>query len=218
MGKQQKKQQKEKRIHFSFNSKDSKKVSFTGSAEDTKSNDTHNAAAYDENNRKREKEEAEAVQDEATDTLKAEVEGSSGSNDSPSIHEEMRQDTTTFIVLQKNTRSMNWSERLDELLREVHRVRWDVILISETWRQGKEVCETQQGHIVIESGLFTNKHGVAILLNRRWRNQINWVQCASERVVEASISVNKQPIILVSVYMPQSGYPDHQVEKTYNGD
>ena len=83
---------------------------------------------------KSEKEEAEAVQDEATDTSQAEVEGSSGSNDSPSIHEEMRQDTTTFIVLRKNTRSMNSSERLDELLREVHRVKQDVILISETWR------------------------------------------------------------------------------------
>ena len=127
----------------------------------------------------------------------------------------MRQDTTTFIVLQKNTRSMNSSKRLDELLREVHRVRWDVILISETWRQGKEVWETQQGHIVVESGMFTKKHGVAILSNRRWRNQINWSQCASERVVAASISFNKQPIILVSVYMPHSGYPDHQVEKTY---
>ena len=45
---------------------------------------------------------------------------------------------------------MNSSERLDELLREVHRVRWDVILISETWRQGKEVWETRQGHIVVE--------------------------------------------------------------------
>ena len=118
---------------------------------------------------------------------------------------------TTFIVLQKNTRSMNSSERLEELFSEVHQVAWDVILISETWRQGKEVWET---HIMVESGKFTNKHGDAILLNRRWRNQINWVQCACERVVAMSISVNKQPIVLMSVYMPHSGYPDHQVEKT----
>ena len=40
----QKKQQKANRIHFSFNSKDSKKVFFTGSEEDTKSKDTYNAA------------------------------------------------------------------------------------------------------------------------------------------------------------------------------
>ena len=94
-------------------------------------------------------------------------------------------------------------------------MRWEAILISETWRQGKEIWETSQGHIVIESGKFPNKHGVAILLNRRWKNQINWVQCACERVIAASISVNKQPRILVSVYMPHSGYPDHEVEKTY---
>ena len=30
-----------------------------------------------------------------------------------------------------------------------------------------------------------------------------------------SISVNKQPIVLMSVYMPHSGYADHHVEKVY---
>ena len=44
---------------------------------------------------------------------------------------------------------------------------------------------------MVDSGKFTNKHGIAILLNRRWKNQNKWVQCACERV------------------------PDHQVEKTY---
>ena len=68
---------------------------------------------------------------------------------------------------------------------------------------------------MVESGHFTNKHGVAILLNKRWKNQINWVQCESERVVAMSISVNKKPIFLMSVYMPHSLYADHHVEKVY---
>ena len=106
---------------------------------------------------------------------------------------------------------MNSSERLEELFSEIHQVAWDAILISETWRQNNEIWETQQDHIMVESGIFTNKHGVAILLNKRWKNQINWVQCACERVVAMSISVNKKPIVLMSVYMPHSGYPDHQV-------
>ena len=110
---------------------------------------------------------------------------------------------------------MNSSERIEELFSELHQVTWDVVLISETWRQGKEIWETQQGHIMVESGKFINKHGVAILLNGRWKNQINSVQCACERVVALSISVNKQPITTVSVYMPHSGYPDHHIEKTY---
>ena len=163
---------------------------------------------------KREKERAEAVQDKETDPSEANAESNSSNKNAPLIQEEEIQEKTTFIVLQKNTRSMNSSERLEELIKEVHRVRWDAILISETWRQGKDVWETQQGHNVVESGLFNNTHGVAILLNRRSKNHINWVHCSCERVVAMSISVNKQPKILVSVYMPHSGYPDHHVEKT----
>ena len=129
--------------------------------------------------------------------------------------EEMHKRGTTFIVLQKNTRSLNSSERLEEMLSELHRISWDAILISETWRQNKEIWETQQGHIMVESGKFTNKHGVAILLNRRWKNRINWIQCACERVVAMSFSVNEHPVVLMSVYLPHSGYADHHVEKTY---
>ena len=66
---------------------------------------------------------------------------------------------------------------------------------------------------MVESGKFINKHGVAKLLNERWQNQIKWIQCVCERVVALSISVNKQPITLVSVYMPHSGYPDHSIEE-----
>ena len=68
---------------------------------------------------------------------------------------------------------------------------------------------------MVESRKFINKHGVEKLLNERWQNQIKWIQCVCERVVALSISVNKQPITLVSVYMPHSGYPDHNIEKTY---
>ena len=49
----------------------------------------------------------------------------------------------------------------------------------------------------------------------RWKNQINWVHCESERIVAMSTSVNKHPIVLMSVYMPHSGYADHHVEKVY---
>ena len=137
------------------------------------------------------------------------------SKTSPQNRSEEPQKKTTFIVLQQNMRSLSSSERLEELFNELHRVEWDVILISETWRQNKEIWETQQGHIMVESGKFNNKHGVVIQLNKRWKNEINWVQCECERVVAMSISINKQPIVLVSVYMPHSGYADHHFEKVH---
>ena len=79
-----------------------------------------------------------------------------------------------------------------------------------------EQYKAQNGHIVMESGNFSNKYGVAIIENCRWKNKINWVDCASERVIAASISVNRQPITVICTYMPHSGYPDHHIEKTYD--
>ena len=101
---------------------------------------------------------------------------------------------------------MGSSERFEELLQEIQGAKWDVILVSETWRPNKEIW--------MESGKFVNKLGVAIIVNKRWRSKIN-CECVSERVIAASISVNRHPITLISAYMPHSGYPDHQVEKTY---
>ena len=61
----------------------------------------------------------------------------------------------------------------------------------------------------------TKNMGLRYLLNKRWKNRIHWVQCESERVVAMSISINKQPIVLMRVSMPHSGYADHHVEKVY---
>ena len=165
-----KKQQKTDRIHISFESKVSKKIFFTGNKEDMTIKGTRKAEACDKNKKNHGNDESEVVPDEAMDKWKAKGGSSSSSINSPQTQTEEMHEKTTFIVLQKNTRSMNSSERLQELFSEIHQVAWDVILISVTWHQGKEVWETQQGHIMVESGKFTNKHGVAILLNRRWKN------------------------------------------------
>ena len=49
----------------------------------------------------------------------------------------------------KKVRSLNSSERFEELTQEVEGCRWDAFLISETWRveQRRDFWETQQGHI-----------------------------------------------------------------------
>ena len=78
---------------------------------------------------------------------------------------------------------MSSSERFEELVQEVQGAKWDVILVSLAW------C-----HVIMESGKFVNKHGVAIIVNKRWKNRVNWVECVSERVIAASVSVNGHPI------------------------
>ena len=219
--KQEEKKSEISRIHVSFRRKDSKKVSFTRVKRECTEKVKVSAAAGIGNTVPQSDGKAEAAKSEGLNTRSTGEKGEGSSSEaSPQNRNEESQKKTTFIVLQQNTRSLSSSDRVEEMYSELHKVAWDAILISETWRQNKEIWETQQGHIMVVSEKFTNKHGVAILLNRSWKNHINWVQCACEcaceRVVAMSISVNKQPIILMSVYMPHSGYPDHQVEKTYN--
>ena len=66
------------------------------------------------------------------------------------------------------------------------------------------------------SGKFENPHGVGILVNKKWRKHINWTDYVSERAISTSITVNKQHVLLMSVYFPHSGYADHHVEKVYS--
>ena len=64
-------------------------------------------------------------------------------NDEKAINKEV-----TFIVLQRNMRSMHSSERIEEMICELEGYQWDAILLSETWRQDKaEIWETPHKHI-----------------------------------------------------------------------
>ena len=79
----------------------------------------------------------------------------------------------TFIILQKNMRSMHSSEKIEELVTELEGYRWDAILLSETWRHEPAVLwETQHNHIFMGAGKYENQHGVGIMLNKRWRKRI----------------------------------------------
>ena len=50
-----------------------------------------------------------------------------------------------ILILQKNMRSMHSSEKIEEMVSEL---RWDAILLSETWRHEQaEIWETHHKHI-----------------------------------------------------------------------
>ena len=122
----------------------------------------------------------------------------------------------TFIILQKNMRSMHSSEKIEELVTELEGYRWDAILLNETWRhEPAELWETQHNHIFMGAGKYDNKHGVGIMLNKRWRKRIIDTEYINERAIKTTILVNRQHIDLMSVYFPHSNYADHHIEKMY---
>ena len=78
----------------------------------------------------------------------------------------------TFIILQKNMRSVHSSEKIEELVSELDGYRWDAILLNETrTHEQAEIWETHRKHIFMGAGKYDNKHGVGIMLNKRWRKR-----------------------------------------------
>ena len=107
-------------------------------------------------------------------------------------------------------------KKIEELETELEGYRWDAILLSETWRhEPAEIWETHHNHIFMGAGKYENKHGVGIMLNRRWRKRIVDTNCISERAIKTTIMVNRRRIDLMSVYFPHSKYADHHIEKMY---
>ena len=51
--------------------------------------------------------------------------------------EKANNNDVTFIVLQKNMRSMHSSERIEEMICELEGYRWDALLWCKTWRHDK---------------------------------------------------------------------------------
>ena len=65
------------------------------------------------------------------------------------------------------------------------------------------------------AGKYDHKHGVGILLNKKWRQRIIDTEHINERAISTTIVVNRQRIKLKSVYFTHSGYADHHIEKMY---
>ena len=74
----------------------------------------------------------------------------------------------SLLSCNKNMRSMNSSERIEEMIQELEGYRWDAVLLNETWRPAKsEIWETHQKPIYMGAGKYENKHGEEILLNKK---------------------------------------------------
>eukprot|EP00973_Karenia_brevis_P051077 7092683-Karenia_brevis.AAC.2 len=103
------------------------------------------------------------------------------------------------------------------MLTELENIRWDAILVNETWRTiKKELWVTQSKHVFAGSGFETNTRGVAILLHRLWTKQIEKFEAINERLAYIDVCNTIVPRLrLITAYFPHSGYADFHVQQLY---
>ena len=107
------------------------------------------------------------------------------------------------------------SSRLAELLGELSRCQWDVLLFKETRRADGD-CKLGKGHCLYTSKHNTISAGVAILVHMRHRQNIKQVRFINDRVMFVDLVFESVVYRMISVYMPHAGYPHADLCDVYD--
>ena len=100
---------------------------------------------------------------------------------------------------------------------EIDLVEWDVVLVSETWREEVEEYDTLESkHIWFGSGGTRGKHGVGILVHKRWSNHVRGWRAINTRIGVLDIDVGPWKLSVFVVYMPHGGKSDICLEEVYS--
>ena len=102
---------------------------------------------------------------------------------------------------------------------ELEYIKWDIIGICET-RSSSEFCSTwkENGHEV-HIGAGFGQHlvgGVGFIINKKIAKQVIEVKICSSRIATLKIDIGKkQPLLIVQIYAPHSGYDEDEISMFY---
>ena len=120
------------------------------------------------------------------------------------IYEE-RHVMDSLLVHGKNDR-INSDSRLIGLLGELSIMSWDLVCFSETRLQTRDDI-LDGGHRLISSNdqnARSSATGVAILLHRRWADQVKKKICLHDRVMAIDLKLPHRMVRVLAVYLPNA--------------
>ena len=113
-----------------------------------------------------------------------------------------------------NVRSMNGVGRLENLKREMSRLKLAIVGISEVrWKEENDFW-SEEFRVINTRGLG-GQAGVGIVMNREIGSKVIYYKQQSERLI--LVKINTKPVIttVVQVYMPTSSHEDEEIEEVY---
>ena len=126
-------------------------------------------------------------------------------------------DTVPFVIISYNIHSLqDFCARVERLLKEIGDRRWDLIVLTETWRAERvEVWRTDDGHTWLGSGGTKRQRGVGFLLHARWKH--SRFKPLSERIGVIDVKLTCKTVVrVIGIYMPHGAKPDEDVEQVYS--
>ena len=134
-------------------------------------------------------------------------------------HRNLPEGCNTANIRTWNTNTLYQLGRLDNLLREMSRLKIDLLGVSETHWTTSDVPESfeEGNYVVINSSRKDNIHrqGVAIIMTKDIAKNLKDYTLISERLMSVEIETKKGPLLIFQVYAPDTSYDDADVDEFY---
>lgn len=114
-----------------------------------------------------------------------------------------------------NVRTLN-DGNLEILMKELEKIKWEIIGMSETKMIDEQIIRTDNGHYLYNSGNTKQKrNGVGFIVHKSLQNKVIEFKPISERLAVIKLKQKRNKIVLIQAYFPTSDYSDTEVESLY---
>ena len=115
-----------------------------------------------------------------------------------------------------NVRTLNKDEHIEEIEEDLQNIKWDIIGLAETRRNGRALILKSGNALYTSNGNQRGGSGTGFLINKSMVNRIVSFEAINDRISVLVMKINKlHSMTLVQVYMPTSDYDDDEVEEVY---
>ncbi len=126
----------------------------------------------------------------------------------------MDRETERLNVGRWNVRTMKTVGKLENVKREMRRMKLNVLGMSEC-RYDKEDDYTNDGFRLIHTGCTNGQNGVAVMMNSEVGKRVTKVIQHSDRLLLVRLKAEPRDMVVIQVYMPTSSADDEEIERMY---
>ena len=131
------------------------------------------------------------------------------------LNKTMKMPKTITTIGTWNVRTLRRIGKMEELMKELSRYKWDIIGLAETRITGNGELNTEEGHRLYYSGQEKHYEGVGFMIRKELINSVLNYTAVSSRIISIRIKANPINITIIQVYAPTASYSDEYTEKFY---
>lgn len=139
----------------------------------------------------------------------------------PNVNKKVRKTKVTntatkLQVLHFNCRGLSDTARIYEFEEAIKNIKWDVIGISETRKEGEKLERKINGNLFYYYGERKGYRGTGFYVHRKIANKILEIKGISERISVLKLKIQKNVNLnIIQVYAPILGSENSEIEKFY---